>query len=370
MKNITKILLIPLFLSAFILLVSFGGQKAEWKGKIEVKNGVKVVKNPKKPMYGEDVFIIEEELSFGDNEEDENYMFSEISHITVDNDGRIYILDRRESHVKLFDQEGKYVRTIGRKGQGPGELNDPIFVYFPRNELLVTQFERLSFFSPEGEFLRSILMKKESPTRARCDSHGNIIGTDTVFDFENPYTFYHVLKTYDSEIEPIKELVRIKVHRKRGVVTRFGPNIYMTVDDEDNIIFGYSKDYELQIFNPEGDLIKKIMREYDPAEVTEEEKEESTQGRLSITKFQIPKYHPAFVRFVHDEAGRLYVQSYEKGEGFNVYYHDVFDRDGRYIAKIQLKRAPVIFRDGKLYSLEEDEDGYQYVKRYKVTWKY
>jgi len=361
---------IILFFSVFIALVSLGGQKTEWKGKIEVENGVKVVKNPKKPIYGEDIFIIEEELSFGDDEEDEDYMFSEVSHITVDNDGRIYVLDRRESHVKLFDQEGKHVRTIGRKGQGPGELNNPIFVYFPRNELLVTQRERLSFFSPEGEFLRTVLMKKESPSRARCNSHEKIVGTATVFDLENPYTYFNVLKTYDSEIEPIKELARIKIQRKPGVLNPISPNIYMTVDDEDNIIFGYSKDYELQIFNPEGDLIKKIMREYDPVEVTEEEKEEATQGISSQIKVEFPKYHPPFLRFVHDEKGRLYVQSYEKGDRYNVYYHDVFDRDGRYIAKVQLRQFPVIFRNGKLYSLEEDEDGYQYIKRYKVTWKY
>lgn len=124
------------------------------------------------------------------------------------------------------------------------------------------------------------------------------------------------------------------------------------MDDEDNIIFGYSKDYELQIFNPEGDLIKKIIREYDPVEVTEEEKEESTQGIPSQIKFEFSKYHPAFLRFVHDETGRLYVQSYENGEANNVYYHDVFDLDGRYIAKVQLIQYPVIFRNGKLYSLE------------------
>ena len=178
------------------------------------------------------------------------------------------------------------------------------------------------------------------------------------------------MKTYDSEIEPIKELARIKIQRKPGVLNPISPNIYMTVDDEDNIIFGYSKDYELQIFNPEGDLIKKIMREYDPVEVTEEEKEEATQGISSQIKVEFPKYHPPFLRFVHDEKGRLYVQSYEKGDRYNVYYHDVFDRDGRYIAKVQLRQFPVIFRNGKLYSLEEDEDGYQYIKRYKVTWKY
>ena len=53
MKNKTKIASIALFLSALIMLVSFGGQRAEWKGKIEIKNGIKVIKNPGEPLYSE-----------------------------------------------------------------------------------------------------------------------------------------------------------------------------------------------------------------------------------------------------------------------------------------------------------------------------
>jgi len=37
MKNLTKIISIAIFLSASILPVSSGGQKAEWKGKIELE---------------------------------------------------------------------------------------------------------------------------------------------------------------------------------------------------------------------------------------------------------------------------------------------------------------------------------------------
>ena len=65
MKNMTKVVSIVLFLSAFIVLILFGGQKAEWGGKIEYENGVKVIKNPKEPLYGEYVFSIEEELCIG-----------------------------------------------------------------------------------------------------------------------------------------------------------------------------------------------------------------------------------------------------------------------------------------------------------------
>jgi hypothetical protein len=89
-----KIRIIPivLSLSAFILLVSFGGQKAEWKGKIETEGGIKVIKNPAEPLYGEMKLELEEDLSIG-NEEDENYLFYRARDIQVDSEGNIYVLD-------------------------------------------------------------------------------------------------------------------------------------------------------------------------------------------------------------------------------------------------------------------------------------
>lgn len=61
MNNKTKVVSIILFLSLIIMLASCKPQKAEWKGTIEEENGVTVVKNPKEPMYEEDVCSIEED---------------------------------------------------------------------------------------------------------------------------------------------------------------------------------------------------------------------------------------------------------------------------------------------------------------------
>jgi len=60
MENKTSVVLIVSLLFIFIMVVSFGGQKAKWKGKVEEKGGIIVVKNPKEPMYREDVFSLEE----------------------------------------------------------------------------------------------------------------------------------------------------------------------------------------------------------------------------------------------------------------------------------------------------------------------
>jgi len=48
---------------------------------------------------------------------------------------------------------------------------------------------------------------------------------------------------------------------------------------------------------------------------------------------------------------------------------DIFDHLGRYLAKIPLKMKSLFWKKNKLYAIEEDEEGFQSVKRYKLIWK-
>jgi len=61
---------------------------------------------------------------------------------------------------------------------------------------------------------------------------------------------------------------------------------------------------------------------------------------------------------------------YEKAADGKTYYYDVFDSEGKYIAKIPLKARPIVWKMDKLYTIEEDEEELQIVKRYRVSWKY
>ena len=83
----TIFLHIPVFiLLIMILSTSCAKQETSWSGTIEEVNGVTVVKNPNEPMYGEEVFIIEEELTIGESEGSEEYMFSEVPSLAVDDE--------------------------------------------------------------------------------------------------------------------------------------------------------------------------------------------------------------------------------------------------------------------------------------------
>jgi len=111
---------------------------------------------------------------------------------------------------------------------------------------------------------------------------------------------------------------------------------------------------------------QKILKDLNPVEIDEYEKEKRAwTGRKGL-----PRHFPAFEDLSVDEEGRIYVQTYERQMDKDEFYFDVFEPDGKYIAKIPLKTLPEYWKNGKMYTAEEDENGYLYIKRYKVTWNY
>jgi len=87
--------------SILILSASCIEQKTKWQGTIEELDGVTLYKNPKEPIYKEAVFSLEEELLIGDAESKDEFIFSQVIDVDVDYEGRIYILDSREAHIKV-----------------------------------------------------------------------------------------------------------------------------------------------------------------------------------------------------------------------------------------------------------------------------
>jgi hypothetical protein len=376
MKNTTKIISIIIFLSASLMLVSSGGQKAEWKGKIDEENGVTVVRNPKEPMYGEEVFSIKEELSIGVAKGNEEYMFSQARDIAVDEEEKIYILDMKECHIKVFNKNGEYLKTIGKEGQGPGEMRLPgALVITPQQEILVndSSARKLHFFTLDGKFLRAVSQTKmflfSSP---KADQKGNIVAGYMIAGQEVIYE----LKKFDPQLKELFTIFSTRI-LKYPYLNPFFPRCYWEVTKENNITWGFPDKYELNVLNPGGKLLKKIVKDHTPIKITQEEKDDiinetfgGYDNLASDAKLLWDKHHNAFIYLSLDEAGRIFVRTYEKAADGKIYYYDVFDSEGKYIAKIPLKARPIVWKMNKLYTIEEDEEGLQIVKRYRVSWKY
>ena len=82
-----------------------------------------VVRTVSGSVWGGDAHLVAG-VSVGELEGDDDYMFGRLYDIAVDDDDNLFVLDGQDQAVRVFDAGGKFVRKLGRKGQGPGELWD------------------------------------------------------------------------------------------------------------------------------------------------------------------------------------------------------------------------------------------------------
>ncbi|HZD06498.1 MAG TPA: 6-bladed beta-propeller, partial [Longimicrobiales bacterium] len=85
--------------------------------------------------------------------------------VEVDSD-RVWVLDAGAGQAYAYDAEGRYRRTIGRKGHGPGELMEPLALGLAGDTLWIlnTGNARLEYFSREGRALGSEPFPDSLPT--------------------------------------------------------------------------------------------------------------------------------------------------------------------------------------------------------------
>lgn len=399
MKTKTNINPIVVLLSIFIILASCGQQKAEWKGTIEEVDGVTVVKNPIEPLSPEMKIIFEEDLTIGVEEGDENYMFGSEVYMNTDDEGNFYVTDWERRTVKKYDQEGKYLNSIGRPGQGPGEFRNISEVKFDSEGNIYlndTVNRRISILSKDGNYIRGIKVPSDFE-RVIINSKGFLIAqvSDDIQE-EQVRTWDYVYGLFDVEFNLVEEFFRLPQEFKMPTgrdedsivdflagglsVMAFQPSVNYIQDKEDYILFGYPENYEIKVYHPDGKLMKIIQRDFEPVKISEEHKEDflERQGEsymaampptahhlkkkvFSLVKY--PKYKPAYEQFVLMENGWIFVvvDSIRK----DLKAIDIFNKDGEYLAQFEIDISTewLSFNNGKAYAVATEGD-YKFIKRY------
>lgn len=133
-----------------------------------VENGVEVAENSGGPRFADDLFTYEELVTL---QQDTSHPESLIYHsgrplfpwdekgFFVDEQGRYFIRDRGNYRIAVFDPVGCYERSIGRQGQGPGELSDAFDMIDLSGGILEVYdvaMSRTSWFATDGGFIRSV----------------------------------------------------------------------------------------------------------------------------------------------------------------------------------------------------------------------
>ncbi len=254
-----------LFTSLIIIILNFFINQFVFAQKIEIKNGVRYIQNEGKGLWAEKKNVkIEFIGTLGDLEgENENYMFFLPKKITDDRDGNIYVLDSGNHRVQKFDKNLKYVCTIGRNGQGPGEFLTPDNIDVDLNgNINIFDYGniRIQTFSPDGEYLGGTRVK-ETNFFFRYLSTSEIL-------LKNP-----AIGRYRAEKDdvPLFYVLNSDLKRKRkigqstyypGFHRRFPGinNFTYSIDDLDNIYLSYYGQNRIEKYSYDGKLIFSMNR--------------------------------------------------------------------------------------------------------------
>jgi DNA-binding beta-propeller fold protein YncE len=85
-------------------------------------------------------------------------LFNQPTDVAFDSAGNIFVTDGYgNSRIVKFDKNGRFIKTWGRKGNAPGELNLPHSIAFDAKDLMYVadrENNRIQIFDAEGKFIK------------------------------------------------------------------------------------------------------------------------------------------------------------------------------------------------------------------------
>ena len=94
-----------------------------------VEGAVATVDNGAEPAEGQTVLQLEELWRIGGIDDEEN-LLGVVNRALADDDGNIYLLDIQLTEVLVYSPDGQYLQSLGRAGEGPGEIRRASDVLF------------------------------------------------------------------------------------------------------------------------------------------------------------------------------------------------------------------------------------------------
>lgn len=149
-------------LGVLLLCACTADAGSEWSGTVEhLPNGMVKVLNPPEGVWtmAGSPWQLHQDIVIGEIDGDDALVFGAISGLEVDNEGRVYVLDRQANELRIFAPDGSHLQTTGRSGEGPGEFtNANGLVWMTPDSLLVVdqRGSRYSVFTRDGEYVRSV----------------------------------------------------------------------------------------------------------------------------------------------------------------------------------------------------------------------
>lgn len=257
------------------------------------------------------------DLFFSESDYDPNYVFSLPGKVVIDKNSNLYISDLKESVIRKYDKNGKYVCSFGKRGNGPGEILGMSGLEVLKNYIAVMDYKKIHYFDYDGKYAKSI-DKKSSKMSFVFHYHLSSIFLDYQID-ERSRKF--VLSLRDINDNLIREIYSFSAKGRFESGEHYWfpcfdfEKIIFGVNSKEDIIYAYSEAFE--VFKVSGDKTVSIIKEnvkpvLIPGDIRK--KLDSIRGALTIKgvdkyiKFTPPENYSLIQDLIIDENDNIWLK--------------------------------------------------------------
>jgi hypothetical protein len=343
--------------------------------------GVEVVLNRKDPFRSSrDGPFALEEVTRIDTEREAR--MPEILGFDVDSAGDIFVLGwyiGEGGFILKFDADGRFLKSFGRKGQGPGEFENPHHIAVGSNDrLLITDLARglVSEFAKDGTYVGTQPLEKAVRIGAGPRDTWIAQSVDQKLEMDKIQMTWSA-RLLDSTLNEIKELDSLRVGMS-GSDFRFPePLLCWSASSDQAFVADEGHGYEIRVFRSDGTLQRLIRKESAPVRVSDEFKAKILKPlpEPMHKAAHFADFHTPYQSLVASDDGRLLVMTFEPGDRPGEFLFDVFDKDGAWIGRKSLNAHVweghlwIRIRGRRFYCLQEKPNGFKEIAVSRIRWK-
>ena len=370
-----------------------------------------VVRTNSGSVWGVDATLVPE-VSIGEVDGPEEYLLGAVASIAVDDDHNVYVLDSQTQEILQYDALGDYVRTLTRRGEGPGELaRADRMAFLPDGRLVVPDVNngRVNLFGPGAN------QRDEWPLRNYHPFGSHRLWTDTAgqthtlhldmsaIDFNASMKGIVIVRGQDgthldtlpgpaTDFDPPELSARSRPRTPGGTsgyrteLVPFSPEALWAGHPHGGMVKGVSSHYRIDL--QVGERVLRIERAVDPIPVSPAERDHHRDSITDIMLWMdpnwewngppIPETKPVFRTLHSGTDGRIWVElSPELRDATNPSLgervrFDVFDPDGTYLGAVNapgelMASINPVFDGDQVWAVTRGELDVERVVRYRIV---
>ncbi|MCX6568876.1 MAG: hypothetical protein NT147_07500 [Candidatus Aminicenantes bacterium] len=330
-----------------------------------------IAENPSKPIAKDAGRLLKLTEVWRINDEGGEFYFRRPYNLQVADDDSIFIADQDE--LLRLSSEGKFIKNIFMKGQGPGEINDSFMYFIQGRDVFIQDLmtQRLWRSDFDGVFQEQIIV--------RNTDFAGLIGL-----VPDGFVFLRLAWPPRNEwtgkligVPHIVELVARDDSRSRAIAT-FNPRSFLSqrsatswdslstaLSNDGKLLYSFcGRDYLIEVVDmASGKIIRRFRRDY--PKVPYVEKGPGPRFRRPEGAPNIEYEHDIYTLFPFGKSLWVLTSTADKAKGS---LFDVFDKDGRFIDSFFLGsgRTLMAFEEGCIFCQEKNEDETIMIVKYRI----